>query len=330
VRNVSVSSVGEFGLIERISNIVGPTSAVIGIGDDAAVIDRPGDFYLLAAVDMLVEGVHFRLATVEADELGRRAIEVNVSDIASMGGIPEYALVSLAMAPALRVSFVDDLYQGMVAAGRSHGAQIVGGNIASTEGPLIVDVTLFGSVAKGDLVTRVGAQIGDVLAVTGTLGDGAAARLLTDRGGSPPDPDLQSWIRRTRVPRARIVEGQALARAHLAHAMIDISDGLSGDVRHLCRASGVGAVLDERSLPISRGTAWASRELKLDPTEVALSGGEDYQLLVAMAEQDLSAAESLGVSLTVIGRVVPAARDIRALSENGSMRKLTGTGWEHF
>jgi thiamine-monophosphate kinase len=326
----SISSVGESGLVERIAGIVGTSSAVVGIGDDAAVIDRPGDSYLLATVDALVENVHFRTNFTSAAQLGRRAIEINASDIAAMGGTPEHALVSLALPPRLEISFVDELYEGLSAAARSRDIQIVGGNLARTGGPITVDVTLLGSVPKFDLVTRRGARSGDVLAVTGTLGDAAASRLAVDAGLHPDEPELQTWMDDHAVPRARVREGQALARSHLAHAMIDLSDGLSSDLSHLCGASGVGAVIEDSRLPISRGVRWAARKLRLGTTELALSGGEDYELLVAIAEADLAMARELGVSLTPVGRAVSAADGVTLRSRDGSSREPSARGWAHF
>jgi thiamine-monophosphate kinase len=326
----SITSLGEFGLIERISRIVGASAAVVGIGDDAAVIDRPGDSYLLATVDMLVEDVHFRTGRTSPEQLGRRAIEINASDIAAMGGSPGYALVSLALRPQTEVTFVDDLFAGIQAAAAGHGVQVVGGNLTRIDGPVVVDATLLGAVPKEDLVTRRGARVGDVLAVTGTLGDAAAIRRAGDAGLRADDPAIQEWMRKRAVPRARVAEGRALASAHVAGAMIDISDGLSSDLSHLCDASEVGALIDETSLPLSLGTRWAAENMHVAATDLALAGGEDYELLVTISETDLLEARQLGVTLCPIGRVVPRAEGINLRSTDGRRVEIQASGWTHF
>jgi thiamine-monophosphate kinase len=325
-----ITSLGELGLIERIARIVGSTSVVVGIGDDAAVIDRPGDAYLLATVDMLVENVHFRTVSMGAGELGQRAIEINASDIAAMGGAPDYALISLALPPHLEVAFVDELFEGLLTSSSRHGVQIVGGNLTRTAGPITVDVTLLGSITKSDLVTRRGACIGDVLAVTGTLGEAAAARILGGLDSQSDESELADRLTRPVVPHARVAEGQALARAHLAHAMIDISDGLSTDLWHLCEASEVGVVVEEAALPMTSRTRWAASQLSRSAVELALSGGEDYELLVAIAGADLPKARQLGIDLTPIGRVVPHSNGLSMRSADGSERELRALGWSHF
>lgn len=317
----TIGQLGEFPLIGRLSSILGPDTAVVGIGDDAAVIDRPGPDYTLATVDMLVAGVHFHEA-VDPRAIGRHGMAVSVSDIAAMGGQPEYALVSLALPPLTPVSFVEDVYRGLDATCAAFGVSIVGGNMARAHGDLALDIVLLGRVAKGDLILRRGAVPGDVLAVTGTLGRIAADRRQAMQAGT-------SW---SRDVEPRVSAGQSLAREHLVHAMMDISDGLGGDLYHLCQASGVGAVLYEDQLPVAIQLRRMAESAGLDPYVLALSGGEDYELLIAMAERDIERARAAAgaVPLTVIGTVLPRDQGITIERPGGHRTPLDRAGWQHF
>lgn len=324
----SRAAIAEFQLIERLASIVGPTEAPTGIGDDAAVIDQPGPDYLLATVDMLVEGVHFDRSGLSMEAVGRRAMAVNVSDIAAMGGRPAYALVSLALPSSEQQVMVEQLYTGLVAEAGRHRVAIVGGNVTRIDGPLAIDVTLLGSVSKEDVVRREGARVGDILAVTGTLGSAAALRLGREAGlKMPPE-----WYQEHLIPRARIDAGQALAARHLARAMLDLSDGLSGDLRHLGEASGVGARIRAPLLPIDPITAQIARSLAVDPLDLALSGGEDYELLVALLPGDVGRAQEAvaPVPLTVVGEVVSREAGYRLITLAGTEQALPAESWRHF
>lgn len=317
----TMEEVGEFGLIERLADMLGPGDAVVGIGDDTAVIDRPGTDYLLATVDMLVAGVHFH-PEVDAEAVGRHAMAVNLSDVAAMGGVPEFALVSLALPPSTPASRIEALYRGLRHEGDSASVTIVGGNVARSSSDLAIDVFLLGRVSKSDVVLRRGAAPGDILVVTGTLGVTAADRLRSTRTFTTWEWTIQ--------PRLRV--GQALASIHLAHAMIDLSDGLGGDIHHLCDASGVGAVIYAESLPISIRLRRVCEELNLDPHDLALGGGEDYELLIAMAEADLDRARELAgeVPLTVIGTVLAPGQGVTVEQAGGRRIPLHPAGWRHF
>ncbi len=320
---------GEFSLIDRIASLVGSGEAAVGIGDDAAVLDQPGDENLLATVDMLVEDVHFRFGGTE-EAIGRRAMAVNISDIAAMGGTPRYALVSLALPPSMDVNRAEAIIRGLSAEGRQFGVQIIGGNVTGTSGPAIVDIALLGSVPKGAILLRSTALLGDVLAVTGPLGERAAARLAHEAGLAPL-PGVDNWLD-VAMPCPRVSQGKLIAGSGLAHAMMDLSDGLGSDLQRLAKASSVGAVLYSESLLISDLTRSIAAALHRSAVDLALYGGEDYELLVALPTAAVALLQQhLGShQLHVVGSVLPEVEGIAVQGEDGVRRALGDGGWRHF
>jgi thiamine-monophosphate kinase len=292
----------EFELIARIQAILGPTGAPVG--DDCAVLDAPPGERLLATVDMLVEGVHFRVGDVDPFTLGRRALAINLSDIAAMGGTPRWCLVSLGLpAPG---PFVERFYAGLADMARGHGVLVAGGNIARLPERTVIDITVLGSAAHP--VGRDGARPGDGIYVTGPLGRSAAG-LRCLLSGNPSHPAL---VAAHLDPRPRVAEGRKLAT--VATAMMDISDGLAQDLGHICERSRCGAALDSAAIPIDAETRRAATELGLDPLDLALHGGEDYELLYT------APAGAPGIR---IGEVTA-----RGLTLDG--HPLTPKGWDHF
>jgi thiamine-monophosphate kinase len=334
---MAIADIGEFGLIDLLTQIVQPLAGVasFGIGDDAAVLPWNNQQYLLATVDMLVEGVHFRREAISAADLGRRALAVNLSDIAAMGGTPTYALVSLGLPPALPTVEVEELYRGLTSEAREYGVVIVGGNIARHDQGLLIDVLLLGNVEQHDVLFRSGARPGDVLAVTGDLGAAAAGLGLQRR------PELQGQLatakellRRQQTPQPRVRAGQVIARSHLAHAMIDLSDGLAGDAHHLARASSLGVIVEEALLPIAAATQTAATLLGVSPAELALHGGEDYELLVALPPENVpvinDSLRAVGEPiLTVVGSVT-AGDGVKLRRCHGEIVDLKAGGFRHF
>ncbi len=329
---LGISAIGEFGLIERLASLAGHDNSIHGIGDDAAVIDLPGPEYLLATVDMQVEGVHFSLDRTEAGLVGRRAMAVNISDIAAMGGIPEHALVSLALPTDTLTTTVEELYRGLVEEAAQFETHIVGGNVTRTDGPLAIDITVLGHIPKDQLLLRSGARPGDVLAVTGSLGIRAALLRASMAGLDLSRPPWNDWAQRNYVPAPRVSAARALASNRVAHAMMDISDGLAGDVRHLARASGVGVVLDESALPIDAAVRDVADLLGIAPEDLALNGGEDYELLLALPPDAAEEARRLmsGLPLTVVAKVVNEEDGLTIRSGAGERRVLPEAGWRHF
>ncbi len=333
---------GEFGLIRRISGLVGgPGPGVLrGIGDDTAVLDFAGG-RLLATVDMLVEGVHFDLTFITPWQLGRKALAVNLSDIAAMGGEPLFALVSLGVGGQIDEDFVRELYTGMVAMAGAYGVQIVGGDTVRSPGGLVVDVAVLGRAVEP--VTRAGARPGDLVAVTGHLGASAAGlhwllRQKEERPGAFIDAAGGDEIVRTVVrahlePVPRVREAAALAATGLVTAMIDVSDGLASEANHIARESGVGMVVYADIVPIAAATREMARRLGADPLEWALAGGEDYELLLTCApggeDRLRQAMAAAGTSLTFIGEVVPAERGATLVGKDGAARPLEPAGYDH-
>lgn len=310
---------------------------VIGIGDDAAVVDA-GPHHTILTTDMLVEGVHFERAAASAHDIGHKALTVNISDVAAMGGSPRFALVSIGIPPDTETSWVIELYAGIREAAGDYGLAVIGGDTNSA-GKVVLSVTVVGAVARDHAVTRSGARRGDRLVVTGSLGAAAGGfRLAQAEPHEVREALASEWGRRLVQahlrPAARVGEGETLASAG-ATAMIDISDGLALDLSRLCAESGVGATVTLADVPVADGLEDLAKALegRIDPLDLALHGGEDYELLATLpADAVEGAAEKLaerfGTGLSVIGAVTEEG--LVALGEDGAERPLEPRGWEHF
>jgi thiamine-monophosphate kinase len=333
-----VRDLGEFGLIARIARSLpapGP-GVIVGIGDDVAVLRTDGTRHILATCDIQVEGVHFLRSHITPRQLGRKVVAINVSDIAAMGGLPRYLLVSLVLPKDTEVAFVDGLYEGMQAECARWGAEIVGGNMAHSPDGVIVDVFLLGEVEPEHLLRRSGARLGDQVLVTGTLGDSAAGLALVLHPETECPDEHRRWaLGRHLTPTPRLWEGRAIARSRLATAMIDVSDGLASDIGHICEMSEVGVRLWAEAIPISSAARAVAEAVGARALDWALFGGEDYELLfTAPADQAAELArrvqEETGTPLTVIGEIVPAEEGMTILREDGSIVPLNRGGWDHF
>lgn len=333
---------GEFELIARLTAQLPHADAVIhGVGDDAAVLDWLSGSQLAVTCDAQVERRHFLRDHATAEQIGRRALAVNLSDLAAMGAEPLFALVSLILPSDITADWLDELYCGLRVEAAEFDVSIVGGNIASTDGPLIVDITLLGRVARGKAVLRSGARAGDRVCVTGMLGSAAAGLISflepVEPGLSVIDPAIQQARESHRVPQPRVAQGSALAKSGLATAMIDISDGLAADLGHLCEQSAVGAVVEMAALPIASSTARIAAAYGRDPVELALFGGEDYELLFTVPpdkiEQALATVRAAGGTVHTIGWIIAndgeASPNMRLRLPDGSERSLPPRGWDH-
>ena len=319
---MKLSDLGEFGFIDAMRRWLVSGDAMVGVGDDAAVVDL-GDRRIVATSDALVEGVHFRLDWSTASDVGFKAVSVNVSDIAAMGGTAKWLLVVLGAPPSTDVEVVESIYEGMGEACALYGTQIIGGDtVRSSE--LTLSVTAIGEL-EGEPILRSGAEAGDVLAVTGTLGRAAAGVNLL-LSGDPKDVDPSDGLAcldAHRRPVARVREAIALKQAGV-HAAIDVTDGLASDARRMAEASGVGVEIDGDSLPIAPEAHGVAASRGWDEDAIVLGGGEDLELLVALSADDLRAST---VPLIEVGRVTT---DGAWLVRSGERRELAGVGFDHF
>jgi thiamine-monophosphate kinase len=333
-----ISDLGEFPLIDRIARIasVERDDVIVGIGDDVAVLDNVGEDWILAKVDSQVEGVHFLRDAISPRQLGRKALAINLSDIASIGGRPLYALVSLALPGDIEVAWVDELYHGLREEGDRYGVAVVGGNMARSQGGAFVDVFVLGRVRREHVLLRAGARPGDRVLVTGRLGDSAAGlQLLLAPEIEVPPPDREMLAQRHYTPTPRLREAQVIARLGVATAAIDLSDGLSSDVGHICERSQVGVRLWAARLPISPATRRVAAACGREPWQLAIEGGEDYELCLTVPEasaEALAAAveRQTGTPLTVVGEVLAPEQGRWLVLEDGQEVPLQAGGWQHW
>lgn len=335
-----VSELGEFGLIERIAASLPsvPPDVVMGIGDDVAVLKTGGREYLLATCDIQVENVHFVLSWTTPYQLGRKIVAINVSDIAAMGGAPAWALVSLALPPTTEVRFVDELYRGIQDQLTQGGATLVGGNLSKVRSEVLIDFFLLGKAAPKEVVFRNGAKEGDVVMVTGTLGESRAGLELLRRSLTKVSLQTRRTVEaRHLTPQPRLQEGLLLGRSGKVHAMLDVSDGLLSDLRHICRAGGVGAELWVSDIPISQACREVAQATEQNSQDWALMGGEDYELLFtlppeAAPEVGKRVEEETGTPCRIVGRIVSETLGIQMIHPKGRVvsASLETMGWDHF
>lgn len=315
---------GEFGLIERISRIMpGSPDIIEGIGDDCAVI-RVGDRPLLASTDLFVEDVHFKWAYMNGEDVGWKAATAGISDIAAMGGRPICLLVSLACPGDTDAETLEAIARGIAGAASKHGAAVVGGDTTRHPTGVVIDIVALGEAEDGRYVTRKGAQPGDVLVCTGPLGGSAAGLHALDNGAD--EPLLSQTHKR---PNAQVKRGRWLAQQPGVHAMIDISDGLIQDARHIAERSGVAIDIVSNDVPMPDGLAAYCGENSLDAKTVALTSGEEYELLCAIdadtIELVLAEAQKDPSELFVVGT---CAAGNAVVTVDG--QPFSGQGYDHF
>ncbi len=321
-------------------------NVVLGIGDDAAILEPPAGERLLLTTDSLVEGVHFASRWMPPRFLGRKAVASSASDIAAMGGEPLGLLLSLAVPPQSEVEALWQLAQGVHERARELGMNLVGGNLASSPGGILVDVTVIGATVRKRALRRSGARPGDGVYLSGKIGASMTGLRLLERGAvlAPggglivpeslrrgPISLAEGCIRAHIDPEPRVALGRELNRRRLATACIDVSDGLALDLHRLCRASGVGARIQESALPLSPGVLAWERVWKRDPTLSAVSGGEDYELLFTCGSEEKLARyrERTDLFLTRIGETTAEER-VELVGRDGVSRPLPPSGWDHF
>ncbi|MEO3475435.1 thiamine-phosphate kinase [Roseomonas sp. CAU 1739] len=317
----------EFALIARHFRPLAGEGA-LDLADDAAVLDIPAGRRLVIAADAMVEGVHY-LPDDPPGTIGRKLLRVNLSDLAAMGAVPLGYLMTTVLARGTPDAWIAGFAQGLAEDQRDFGLTVLGGDTAATPGPTCLSLTILGTVAPGAVMRRAGAQPGDDVWVSGSIGDGALG-LRVLRGDLPGDV-AGHLARRYRLPEPRLALGQGIAG--IARAGMDVSDGLVQDLGHLCRAAGCGAVIEAEAVPLS---AAARGLIMADPALLTtiLSGGDDYELLFAAAPGAatalLDAATQAGVAITRIGRMVAGEPEVAVLGRNGRPINLVRGGWSHF
>ena len=331
----TIAELGEFGLIARITaGLPRYADVIVGVGDDAAVLDIGCGELIVATCDAQVEDTHFRLRNTNPHDTGRRALEVNLSDIAAMGARPRFALISLLMPPALDVAVLDGIYEGLREEAAQFDVALVGGNVARNAERLIIDITLLGTGTRNRLLRRNNSKPGEVVMVTGSLGTAAAGLLVLEDeqlAAKIPSENLVGALATLRTPTPRVAAGQWLAQHDVTTGM-DVSDGLAADLSHICEASGVGVHVEAESLPIQPEVVTVATLAGREPQDLALFGGEDYELVftVPADRADVLAHElsiTTGVNATVIGTICEGSAI--TLFRQGKPSPLRSTGWDH-
>lgn len=344
---MTLQDIGEFGLIERISARFGeaaggagahggagaaPAPRALGIGDDCAVIDHGGGELELVTTDLLIEGSHFLRELITPRQLGRKSLAVNLSDIAAMGGSSRSAFLSVALPDDVSISWIDAFLDGIEDRLHESGARLLGGDTTRSNGPIVIQFTVIGSVARANLKLRSGAEPGDIVCVTDYLGEShAGLRALLE--AVPRDGPVAGLIERHLDPRPQLGEGRLLGEAAAVHAMIDLSDGLGSDLRRIMERSGCGAEIEIERLPVSPQLQRVAEANGWQAWEFAVGGGEDYALLCCVESSGYAALNrdfirAFGRELFAVGRV----------TENGELRyRRNGEpvypalpGFEHF
>ena len=338
--STDISSLGEFGLIHHLTKNIElqNASSIVGVGDDAAVIDHLGR-QTVVTTDLLIEGIHFDLAYTPLKHLGYKSIVVNLSDVYAMNATPTQVTVSIGISNRFSVEALDEFYEGIYLACSHYGVDLVGGDTSSSQKGFIISVTAIGEVAPNRYVRRSGARKGDLLCCSGDLGAAYIGLLFLEREkkiflehpGVQPDLEGESYvIGRLLRPEARkdiisFFDEQQI----MPTAMMDISDGLSSDILHLCEQSGKGCLLYEEKIPIADAMRQAAYKFQIDPTACALSGGEDYELLFALAQEDYEKIV-LNEQISVIGHFTEASEGVHILTKGGNRHALTAQGWNAF
>lgn len=312
---MKIKEIGEFGLIDRITRKPKSKNVLVGIGDDAAVVKAEKDLQVLTT-DCLVEGDHFTREWFTPKQIGMKAIEINVSDIAAMGAIPRYVLVSLCLPQDLEVDFVQEMYKGMWKACDKYDIEIIGGNMTHSN-QIIISITLTGEVDKKNLSLRSGAKTGDFIFVSGHIGNGRAGLRIFQEKLKGFEDVRKKYLE----PKSQL--GTALEIAPYVNSMIDISDGLAPEIKHICDESKCGAVIYKEKIPIKDEVRDVAKNLKEDEYDYALFGGEDFELVYTVPEKHLGKIKGF-----LIGEITKD-RTIR-ISSKDKEKFVAKKGYDHF
>ena len=330
---LKLKDIGEFGFIKRIENgcLIRDTNVIRGIGDDCCVFKTSGEMATVLTTDMLVEEIHFLLGAISPFELGRKALAVNLSDIAAMGGTPREGVISIAIPDRVDLATLDGFYHGMKSMAKEFAVNLLGGDTTSSPKHLVINIALVGEVKEDEILYRSGARAGDVIFVTGPVGSSAAGLDLIlqkrDREG------WQDLIEAHHNPYPHLKAGRIIAGMKLANSLIDVSDGVAADLGHICTASNLGAIVEERMIPTTDKFKDYCRKFRVDSNHLALHVGEDYVLLGTVSPKsadDLRAAlQSGGCEFYQIGDIV-AEPGLQLRTRKNSLEKMRASGWDHF
>ncbi len=339
-KRTDVNKLGEFGLIDHLTRKAVPNSSstIKGVGDDAAVINN-SDFLTVVSTDSLVEGIHFDLIYTPLKHLGYKAVVVNLSDIYAMNAHPRQITVSIAVSNRFSVEALEELYEGIYAACRKYNVDLVGGDTTSSLKGLFINVTAIGQGEKDKIAYRNTAQVGDLICITGNVGSAYLGlqllerekQLFLDNPEVKPDLEEQNYlIGRQLKPEARKDMIELFSKNNLIPtSMIDISDGVASEIYHICKQSGVGALLEESGIPIHPDAQMMAIKFNMDPATVALSGGEDYELLFTIRPDEVDKIKFLP-DIYIAGEILPKEEGIKLSTKGGKLHDLPAQGWVHF
>lgn len=335
-----IASLGEFGLIDHLTrnNETRQASTILSIGDDAAVIDQFGKQTVISS-DMLVEGIHFDLMYTPLKHLGYKAVVVNLSDICAMNAVPTHITLNIGISNRFSVEALDEFYDGVYAACSHYNVDLIGGDTVSSQKGLLISITAIGEVTPDQFVTRGGAKPNDLLCVTGDLGAAYLGLQLLEREkkifmenpGVAPDLEGRAYVTgRLLKPEARLDIIEWLAEQQIKPtAMMDVSDGLSSEILHICKQSRTGCVLYEDKIPFHDETKEVAYNFDMDPTACALSGGEDYELLFTISQEEYDKLR-MQEKISVIGYMTEPSEGINLITRKGNKHELTAQGWVAF
>jgi len=335
---MKLKNIGEFGLIKKVTKdiTVDKSTVVVGVGDDVAVIKTKSEKYALLTCDVLIEGTHFKRETITPFQLGRKAIAINVSDIAAKGGIPNQALISIGLPKDTKVEYVEEIYRGIKKAAKQFNIDIVGGNTAFSRYKIFVDIFLIGEIKPEFLLLRSGAKSGDKILVTGDLGDSSAGLEIIENPDLKFEKKYKMKLKQAHLsPCPRLEEGRTIAESELANCMMDISDGLSGDLAKICEESNVGALIWEEKIPMSKETFAFAKSIGKNPLDFAIHGGEDYELLLTALPENVDTIigkvkKKTETKVTEIGEIKDKEFCIKIAKTDGKVAPLNIYGWDHF
>jgi thiamine-monophosphate kinase len=335
-----IESLGEFGLIDHLTKNIElhNASTIVGVGDDAAVIDHYGRQTVITT-DMLVEGVHFDLMYTPMKHLGYKTVVVNLSDIYAMNATPTHIVIGLAFSNRFSLEALDEFYEGVLAACNHYGVDLAGGDTSTSQKGFIISCTAVGEVAPDEYVKRNGAKKSELLCVSGDLGAAFLGLTLLEREKKIylENPSIQPDLEDQKYIVGRILKPEArkdiiaffTESGVRPTSMIDVSDGLSSEILHICKQSNVGCVIYEDKLPISEDSRQAAFKFNLDPTACALSGGEDYELLFTISQDDFEKVGNTN-DISVIGYITDVEAGCHIITKGGSKHPITAQGWNAF